>query len=350
MSDVDHNVVGFWVTSNASGEITQTEINDGFADAVSGNDNGFGTNWVQISSQTKGMKVIFPGSGNGDGVALVSINGRIMSLKMTNSGSDYTNPTFTFSGGGATTQAELETFAFGTAWTFNLDNSQASAYGALPKDIYFEYQSIGTTSFIYTTENSDDIREFIDGTLNTPLQLIGDNVLAINDSGQIVYQDLSTSVQYQTNFFSSVEPTVIVVEPQSIPASATLPYNLINENGGNILDGAVLSNVTYGSGYTYKFSASIEPSAIGAPGSGAILNLTGGNFGLDGTYNWGGGYEISSGGLGYLRDLNQVNGNSGNGNGYRNRSYPNTSVNLRKGELMIFNIDYGTGVRSVDFN
>ncbi|MTI41377.1 hypothetical protein [Fulvivirga lutimaris] len=329
--DEDSNPIfadNFTATANGSGEIGQAEITAGIN---AGTGPGFeANNWDEIADEVTGFEISFAGGGDGTAVGM----GRLERIFMVDTGDDYTSPTFTFSGGGATTQAAISVLQFGTQWTFALDNSGNTVpYALLPDDIEFTYLEVGTgTRDNFTSGSATNIETGSSSDLTSTL-------LTVDGSGNIVYKDQTAS--YKTSFFSDEMPSVLVTKGGSIQAVASMDDGDVNEDG-SIND---IDNIDEeGEGYTAIPLITIEPSAVGAPGSGATATATGGNLLATGEFNWNGGWEITNGGTGYLPNLNQAVDE-------RNYSFPSVSnITLRSGDTRVIDIDFGTGVKGVDHN
>ena len=98
-----------------------------------------------------------------------------------------------------------------------------------------------------------------------------------------------------------------------------------------------------GEGYDQEFEVSIEPSIVGAPGQGIILDLIDGSF-ARGVYDWGGNYNVLSAGTNYLQNLNQL----GSSESFSISTGTESSITVRTGDVIVSNINYGTGERQVD--
>lgn len=316
----------FIATANASGEIGQAEITAGLN---AGTGPGFEeNNWDEISDQVTGFEISFAGGGAGTAVGM----GRLESVFITDGGDGYTLPSFTISGGGATTQAVLNVMQFGTQWTLDVDNSGVTTpYPLLPSDIYFTYIEVDDDDRFSTTETSIENDE----TGNTD-DII--DLLTVDGSGNLQWLDQTAS--YITDFTSHEMPAVVVVKNEANIASADIYNFYISEEGG-VTDIDVDET---GSGYNSEIVMTIEPSAVGAPGSGATIIPLFGDFNASGEYEWFGDFEITNEGTGYLENLNQAIAE-------RNYSFPSVSnITLRSGDTKVIDIDYGTGVKGVDHN
>ena len=327
------------VTTSGTGEITQAVVDAGIAAANAANNSGFGTNYREINEVSTGMEIVFPGGGNADGVGTVDINGRIHVLDMVSTGSGYTSPSFAFSGGGGTTQAAMSVLQFGTQWSFDVDNSGITTpYPLEPSYIALEYVEVDDDSRyvdqIGYAENAEtgNISDF-------------DDLLTVDGSGNLVWIDQTAN--YITDFDTDEQPRVIVIKNEANIAEADVIYNDIDQISGSVFD---LDINDSGNGYTDRFSITVEPSAVGAPGSGVIVDMMYGDFLNTGEYQWDSDFDFVNQGSGFLRNLNQINGNSGTGNSFRLYTTPGIYDNLNEGDVKVLNIDYGTGLRSINFN
>lgn len=324
------SVASFQVTTNASGEITQAVIDAGLAAAAGG---GFDF-YSEINDEVNGFELDFPFTAGTDPAGTVTVDGRIHRFFISNSGDNYTDPSFTFSGGGTpAAQAVLEVLQFGTQWSFDVDNSGVTTpYPLLPADIYIEYVEV------------DDDSRFVDqefGAENVETNIFGsflNDLLTVDGAGDVQWLDQTAS--YQTSFLTHEQPVVIVVENEANIAEGTIFSNDIDSEDGSVFDFSVNDQ---GSGYTAVFSITIEPSADGAPGTGVVVQAIDGQFLNTGEYDWFGDFQIMSEGSGFLQNLNQTDAE-------RNYSFPGTNnFRLPEGDVRIVDIDYGTGVRGTDF-
>lgn len=343
------------VIADATGNLTQTEVNTAVAAEIAANTFGFDAddpiytttagivrqsdNDVDDSDEMETLRVDFT-SGTPStapaGTATVSV-GRLLRVGLFEAGQDYTNPTFAFSGGGGTTQAALSVLEYASQWTFALDNTSSAGYDNLPNDIYFEYQIAGLTPTVSNTDGgTNDVEEFINGVSGGSFDFISDQILMVNGSGGIAYTDQAAT--YQTTFVSVQAPAIKVIERTTTPAQARVNIN----SEGEVTS---LSNFTNGDGYAAEFEVTIEPSIVGAPGSGAMADLINGTFSTD-EYQWFGGVNIITGGSGFIEDLNQQN----DINGAESFQFitGSSSIDVRTGDVISVNINYGTGARQVD--
>jgi len=346
MVPVSQFSVALNVTTSATGEITQTEVDAAIAAANTANDLGFGTNRQAIPSASTGMEVTFPAPGVG-GAATVVINSRVERVLLTDGGSGFTAPVFTFTGGGGTTQFAMSVLEMGTQWTFNVDNMGVTTpYGFLPDQLTFEHETVTTGSAgVATSTQGQNVSSGNNASLIS--------LLAPDASGNIMFVDLTAT--YRTNLFSSVAPRVLVDETESFPAARYIRPFEIN------LDGQVTGMSTgghgsaftssNGSGYPTQFTVTVEPSATGAPGAGAIISITGGTNNATGEYQWAGGFDVLNGGSGYMQDLNAIN-NSINSNTrvFYNAGGDVTDITLTTGNTKVLNIIFGTGDKTININ
>jgi len=258
---------------------------------------------------------------------------------MVSTGSGYTSPSFAFSGGGGTTQAAMSVLQFGTQWSFDVDNSGITTpYPLEPSYIALEYVEVDDDSRyvdqIGYAENAEtgNISDF-------------DDLLTVDGSGNLVWIDQTAN--YITDFDTDEQPRVIVIKNEANIAEADVIYNDIDQISGSVFD---LDINDSGNGYTDRFSITVEPSAVGAPGSGVIVDMMYGDFLNTGEYQWDSDFDFVNQGSGFLRNLNQINGNSGTGNSFRLYTTPGIYDNLNEGDVKVLNIDYGTGLRSINFN
>ena len=316
------NTIG--VTPNASNEITQAVVTDAVEDAISSGDSGFELdNLFEISQISTGFRVDFPTSPSGgtDATGTLSLAKSQVHRVAVFNGENYTSPTITFSGGGGTSQAVMNIIAFATQWSFNLDNSgNTSDYNVLFDDITF----VKTTPSLSNFED-DDVESTVTGFDENFL-----NTLTVS-GGDVVYYDAAED--YITEFRSTTEPTIIIEMSEPETAEADVEIN----DDGEVDD---LDDVVEGSGYAMEFQVTIMPAIDGAPGTGATITLE--DFFTDDQTRettWDGDFFITNMGSGYLDNLNQADFEGFSGG----RNY-----NVRSGETIIVNIDYGTGDRQED--
>ena len=226
------------VTADGNGDIGQVEVTAAVDNAVSSGLAGFSaTNPVHVVStflsvlpsssgfaadEMAGMRVEF-GMGSGTPpIATPTLSlGRLLSMTVTNQGEDYTLPSFSFSGGGATTQASLDILAYESQWVFDLDNSSSSGYVLPPEDIYFEYTEANTELVVSNTDgDTDDIEKYIDGVSVGGFDFITNQILVPNGSGGLAYSDEGAT--YRTNFSSASTPIARVIERETEQAHARI--------------------------------------------------------------------------------------------------------------------------------
>ncbi|WP_375580736.1 hypothetical protein ABWH96_06890 [Marivirga tractuosa] len=259
-------------------------------------------------------------------------------------GENFTEPSFTFTGGGGASQAVVEISKFETKWTFELNNSNITPYSSIP-GIFFEYNPADLTpqnlqSGTLDILDLDGNFDFTDGITNR---------LEVNEAGEIVYQDALED--NRTNFFSAIEPNPVITNPQGgVAPTANVNINNNGEvTGINDTNNEGTADNFSNTGYTTPITAEILPAADGAPGTGAIIALTGGEYNGDGTYRWNGAFQMAENGTGYLQDLNQQN--LGNGQQGFSMSSGNTFTNrnLDQGQTFRLDINYGTGDKVGNF-
>lgn len=334
------------IDTDGSGVFTASAISTALTNAMNNADQYFdATNMEQISDNISNLRLVNSSATTDAIIDVSAATGRIYYIRVFDGGNDYTMPSFAFSGGGGTTQAVMNILEFGTKWTFDVDNSNVtSPYTFPPTNVYFEYNNITTGSAgVSSSSNGENIET------NSSANLL--SLLTADGSGNLQFVDPTAS--YRTTFNASTAPMVRVEETDVIAAARYIrPYE-INTDGqvtGMSTSGWATSfTSSNGSGYDGQFNVTIEPSATGAPGSGASISLTGGTNQSNGEYQWGGSYLVQNGGLGYLIDLNVINGTSV---GADNRTYYNvggdvTNVNLKAGATHVVDIRYGTGDKSV---
>jgi hypothetical protein len=320
------------IEADVSGGFIQADIDAALAAAINSSDFFFDpANLATIADNVSNLRLISNG-GTTDAVLTVSSSvGRLTDFQF--EGDDISDPSFTFSGGGGTTQAVLEV-DWASQWTFDLDNTNTSAYSQLPI-ISFEIFDAGTNPSSYD-DNDVDVDDVNGNQVSSNQDLT--NFLTLDGSGNIVSIDPTYS--FETDRFSTQAPTVLVENPG--PGTIASARADINSDGQVV----GIFSINNGSGYTSPFQATIEPGAVGAPGTGASIFLFGGNYSGTGEFNWSNDYVMQSQGLDYLEELNAININGGN----RSFSDGDNTQLVREGDVYIFNIDYGTGFRSTTYN
>ncbi len=330
-TDVVENFSTIGIETDGSGVFTTANINAALADAI---DNGFdyfdANDLESIGDNVSNLRLINSDETTDAIIDISSAEGRISNFFFT--GENFTNPSFAFSGGGGSSQAAV-TVEWASQWAFDLDNTNTTAYSALPS-ISFEFFDADVPTDVFTSSNVQVYD--IDGNFITTTALV--NQLTLNGAGEVIADD--ATVSFRTSSLSIIEPNPIVQDPQ--PGTTAEARANINSDG----QVTSITSINNGSGYTNEFGATIEPSADGAPGSGATVILTGGSFNTDGTFSWFGGSTVTNQGSEYLQDLNLINDNGGT-RGFSTGD--RTDIRLNEGDTYIFNIDYGTGFRAITY-
>lgn len=232
-------------------------------------------------------------------------------------------PTFTFTGGGATTQAALSILEFKTQYYVTPNNAGVtSPYKVGPQNIELVYPN--TT---YTTSTTGSTLDFENGngTFEGNFPILGSAFAT--DGTNIVSQ--VPGYKYRTPTLTAAAPSILITNTLVEQAAGTIYFV------GNTITDINVTNT--GSGYNAPVTATVT-LPTGAPGSGAAFTLTGQSFST-GTkmYSWGGGVSTTSG-SGYLANLNQQS----------SPISPTGSLNVaaKPGQVYVVNINYGTGLRS----
>ncbi len=355
----DQSIVTLFVNADDDGNLTQDSINVVIDEAIANGDLGFDTEHLvhvtglgfidhveddEDGDELEGLRVEFGSVATTDPVGTVDVSvSRVYAIHVESEGTgdNYTNPTFSFSGGGGTSQAAINVISYASRWTFDLDNSGASGYEVLPEDVYFEYFGASTAPGVSRTDlaNVDEVEEFLNGVSNGPADFIIDGILSVNGSGGLAYTDQLAT--YVTSFYAVQAPSIRVVE-----RVAEIAHDQVTINNEGIVTGLFDLNV-HGVGYVNELEVTIEPSATDAPGSGASVDLVGGFFGVEGEFFWGGSSNVLNGGFGYLQDLNLQN-TVGEDEDFSYVTTGSESVLVRSGDVIVVNINYGTGVRQID--
>lgn len=257
------------------------------------------------------------------------VNASVNSFTVT-SGSAYTGvPTsITFTGGGGFGGTPvLPTLSLvAMSFDYTVAASGGTGYAVLPG-----MQITRTTTFGGTLVTNGNINTIDGGVTATPT-LISNFTLV---SGVPTLKN--TQLAYRTGRTFTTPVAVITPDP-STTAVATVG---VNGTVGSATFSQVnaLNFVLAGSGYAAPFAVTIEPSIATAPGSGATVSFTVGDFTFNaatGEYTWNGGNSGIVGGSGYLSNLNRSGtvGFSGNNN-----------LSVVSGATYTRNIVFGTGVR-----
>lgn len=316
------------VETDGSGAITQTAVNTALADAIADGDVYFDSVNPQVIYDRVGAIKLISQTGTTNAILDVTSTsfGQVYEFDLVNGGDNYSNPSISFSGGGATSQAAMNVLAFETAWTIELDNSaNTSDYTMLPEGIAYEY----------TPANDGASSQLSDLSYKMPSvgSWVFDNFmdfLAVS-SGDVIFEDQTAT--FRTFYQSAVEPKAIVEEINVEPA-----YAFVNINSEGQVSS--LSSINTGEGYDQEFDVTIM-TIDGAPGSGATIDLYGfTSVSSASEVSWNGNYIITDGGTEYLQNLNI--------DSYVPYSTNGTSVTVKTGETYIRNVNYGTGDRQVN--
>lgn len=278
-------------------------------------------------------------------------------IEITNGGAGYTSaPTITLTNGGSpTSQASVSVPAFRTQFDFSLPTGVATTpYRVLPSRIVFTYPTNAVDGHVIEDIDPMDLT-FMGGQVNliNPIGVAaatGVNLIdhVVTDGTNIL--PLNTAHSFRTERAWTTAPIVSVVD-RTIQASLS---NLsISTTTGEILalinpatDGPGLSpnlltpnpSLTLtGQGYD-GISVEIVPTISGAPGSGAVFNLTTTQNVNSRVVEWLGGTTRLSGGSGYLANLNRTNVP-------RNYTGGASNITVQTGKVYDLTIDAGTGVR-----
>ncbi len=329
------------VRTDAAGAVTADSVAAALAQAIANDDVYFDPeNPQSINDWVSGLRLVGIGDGaTTDPVVTVSgATGIVEDVNINAAGEDYETPTFTFSGGGATTQAALTLVEFGTQWQIAVDNSGVTtAYNVLPEDVSFEYIDVVVGD--RAVQTSGAVTDPINGGAPDIL-----DILQVDGSGNIVFNDNVNS--YVTNFNAPSAPRVIVDDPQAQQIQFEIQTFFTVNDDGSINNLAQNISET-GEGYAARPTLTIVPAAVGAPGSGAIIVAVDGDFLDTGEFQWGGNFDLTHPGSGYLENLNQANQAGYQGTQSNDNDF---NIFIRPGETIVHDIDYGTGVRIQDYN
>ncbi len=282
------------------------------------------------------LNVTFVGGSGTGATGTLTRNGFVRAFRITDDGNGYTSiPAISVDGGTPSTAATLVIEEMAFQYAFDLDNSGITqGYVVLP-EISFDYEdSPGST---ITSSNVQVVNFDADGFINnssssSPLQdflIVSGNTLEFDNDDFFGPEMIEKAF---TSFYSFSVPTPIVIEPEHRQASADIV----------LLDGELtgLVGIDAGSGYTSEFDVTITV-LTGLPGSGGVVDLT--NFDTNentGQVTWNQAFMIISSGSDYEASANIGQENFAGAN----------SVEMRNGETMIINVNYGTGDTVEDVN
>jgi hypothetical protein len=254
-------------------------------------------------------------------------------IEITNSGSGYlTAPTISLSGGNTTTQATAHCLDFPVYWTIVPNNSAASAYSIMPNSMSISYaptpEGQPASSSLVDVFSSSGVPEG-NFTLLSRLTVV---------NGQVVKKELERILRTTTR--SSSQPTIEVLN--QVPANASRILTATNINTATGAISSFPAGTSNGNGYNLQFNAIIQPTIAGAPGSGAMVSLSGQTFDVNTLeWTWTGAGQIAAGGTNYLPNLNRRSAQTG--------SFP-SAVTVQSGKVYTLDVTYGTGNRKVNIN
>jgi len=332
-----------YVNANGSGEIVQDSVNAAIEEAIESEDQYFDQDDLDaLNDYATNIRLVSQGGTTQAVLDLTAAKSRVVAMAF--NGENFTEPSFTFSGGGGASQANLTISDFETKWTFALNNENITAYSSVP-GIFFEFTSASLTPTNFQSSTLDILDldgnfDFTDGITDR---------LEVNTNGEVVYQDALED--NRTNFFSATMPNPVITNPQGgVAPTADVNINTNGEvTGINDTNNEGTADNFSNTGYNSRIAAEIMPAADGAPGSGAMIELTGGSFNGDGTYRWNGGFQIKEGGSGYLQDLNQQNLGTGQQGFFMSSGSIFSNRNLDEGQTLRLDINYGTGNKVGNF-
>ncbi len=265
-------------------------------------------------------------------------------IEIVNGGTGYTSaPTITLTEGGSpTSNASVSVPAFRTQFNFSLPTNVATTpYRVLPSDIQFVYPSNAVDGQTIEVSAKVDLINPIGNTESANQDLIvnlrtdGTNILSLNEG-----------FSFRTNRFWTAPPSVSVVDRVIESAAVNLTINAVGEVSfnnpvGDVANNSqlipVAANTITGQGYD-DISVAVVPTITGAPGSGAVFNLTTTQNVNSRLVTWGGATTRLSAGAGYLVNLNRTNT-------ARNYTGGTTPITVQTGKVYNLTIDAGTGVR-----
>jgi len=315
-----------------SGAITAVTLPSGpVAWASTGNSSGSSAfNVVSINATVT--------QGGGSGASFTpSWNTEIDHIMLEKAGTGYSSvPTIAFAAGSVST-ATLVVKEFRTQWSVALSNSaNTTPYSILPKDITFQYNQLNAG--VVTSKNvMDQFNNSVD---------INANIVA--SAGTVIQKDLNEI--YRTAKFSASKPQALITASESVTTQATVTV----ATDGTITSIALpaSSAATYGKGYSTPPTVTIQPMVTGAPGSGAVVDLSSVTTFDPVT----GEYKLSSSatvtplvkGSGYVGEVNQILTTLGSNTSAAFAPVPPSAgiqATVKTGETAVINIDYGSGRR-----
>jgi hypothetical protein len=317
------NIFTVTVKSNADGTLPVSAINMLTADPSG---SGFNSaNPFEFDEDMTKLVATIGGTGTG-ATASVEYTGYLYGFDVTSAGQNLTSaPTITFTGGGtgATVPTVTVPFVY-SEYEFTLDNSANTvAYSVLPADINFIITD-DVENGLLESSTEDEIYSLVDDDEDYILDYVKVN------NGQVVPEFLGDKFR----IWSFTMPTMVVT-PNTVETASAVA--IINEDGQ--LEDIMITS--YGEGYASPFTAEIVVPIEGAPGTGAAITLTDFYNSSDGSINWDGFWFISAPGSGYLQNLNQAFIEEG----AKSFDADYWSVTLKPGDVIINNVDYGTGER-----
>jgi hypothetical protein len=300
---------------------------------------GFSTPWqTVVTSNPAGYNVAsFKATITGGGAGVTTIatvtpifSSEVDHIQLEKAGSGYTSaPTITFTGGGGSTQATMVVKEFRTQWSVALNNTtNTTPYSILPNGITFQFNQSNTG---VTTDNAVFDQNNNSTNFNN----------AILASGGAVVQRNPTLV-FRTNSFSVTKPAALITSSVAVQTQATVTIGADGTITNIILPTS--ASAVYGKGYSTPPTVSIQPMVTGAPGSGAVVDLSSVTSFNPVT----GEYTLTSGatvtplvkGSGYLSNVNQI--------GTTAVAFAPSgaiSTTVKTGETAVLNVDYGSGKR-----
>ncbi len=357
------NVASFDLTvrTNAAGTITQDSVNAALAAAVADSDTnpadqGYDPNNLeQIDAWVVDLELFDSQAGGLNQLSLnvTSAVGRVYELDFVFApgasvdNDNYINPSVAFAGGGASAQTVFTIESFEAPYSVVPDNSAlTSGYPILPEDIRYEYFSVSANVATGEPVSGESFQRMdIDRTAIGTATF--DHTLVFQADSTVSLKSGLTSVETSR----SVSTPIARIDERREECAFWAPtsgggVNITVEKNGQIsaIGGtgvstytSVLGNdvrYTLGSGYT-----SAPTITVSSPfGSGAVVAANG-NYNSAGEYELLAGFEILSGGTGYQRFINLVTFVDDDG-------IP--TFELKAGDEVTYNYNYGTGYRSED--
>lgn len=304
---------------------------------VDGDNGGFGADDAQLLVPTNATSlslVLEDEAGTGATITSTSLT-ELASVTITNGGSGYsTAPTISLSGGGladgSPSHASVQVLEFPVQWEVFPNNTATSDYPILPDFTITAGPSAVTgagSSTVLDLYGANSFLESNDLDIQSAFML---------QNGDIVKR--YPALRYIVSFQTDVTPQLIIDDETQANNRLTFLATDINSSG------QITSNPTataFGNGYNSPLSATVVPAIAGAPGSGALIEVTSTHSTATGEYTYSSSVTTNPG-SGYLPNLNQRSA--------QNSTFTNQVNAVQAGKSYTVDIIYGTGLRKVFVN